>query len=49
MSIEENVEKLKMTTYKWTCPKCEEVVGPEVTKKKILKVAKDHMREEHEE
>jgi len=48
MSIEENVEKLKMTTYKWTCPECGETVGPEVTKKKTIEVAKEHMREEHQ-
>ncbi|MFP4006099.1 MAG: hypothetical protein ACLFUR_05200 [Candidatus Hadarchaeia archaeon] len=49
MRIEDNVERLKMNSFKWTCPKCGEEIGPEMTKEKVVENAKDHLREDHPE
>lgn len=49
MNIKENVKKLKMNSYKWTCPKCDTVVGPEMTEEKVIEKAKEHARKKHGE
>ena len=46
-NIKENIEKLKLNTYTWKCPKCGDKIGPTLTEKGIIELAKEHMEEEH--
>lgn len=48
MNIKENIEKLKLNTYTWTCPECGNVIGPTLTEKGVIELAKRHMRENHD-
>ncbi|MBS3815220.1 MAG: hypothetical protein KGY45_01505 [Hadesarchaea archaeon] len=49
VNVEEQMKKLKMNTFKWSCPKCGKEIGPMMNKNEIIELAENHMSEKHEE